>query len=70
MEAMIIKDLTGKEFTINDIEGSIAIVKEFLSYQTTADTLNLKRLDESVLRYWNDFYEKLLGLQQKASEKQ
>jgi len=64
---MTIRDLTGKEFIINDIEGSIAIVKEFLSYQTTAGTPNLKRLDESVLRYWNDFYEKLLGLRQQAS---
>jgi hypothetical protein len=60
---MELTDLEGRIFTINDIDGTIALVAEFLNYGTSGIFPSLQRLDEQRLRYWNDFYAKLLTLQ-------
>jgi hypothetical protein len=60
---MELMDLEGRIFTINDIDGTIALVAEFLNYRTSGIFPSLQRLDGQRLRYWNDFYAKLLTLQ-------
>nr|WP_067059982.1 hypothetical protein [Mucilaginibacter sp. L294] len=56
---MELTDIAGKVFTIHDVEGTIAVVTEFLAYQPSHAFGSLLEWDEQRLRYWLDFLEKL-----------
>ncbi len=59
---MHIIDREGTWIPIEDLEGTIKLVKAFIESYSPVDDASLQRLEENRLAYWQDFYEKLLSL--------
>jgi hypothetical protein len=57
---MKIIDSNGKEITVTDLELAIMQADDYLHYRHA--NLAFKKLDEGLQAYWEDIYEKLLGL--------
>ena len=59
---MEITDSQGMVITVTDIEASIAMVEDFISYSHIDADEGIRRFDEQRKAYWTDIHEKLLQL--------
>lgn len=58
---MTIIDLEGRPIEVNDLQATIALVEEFISYETEDEIPSVQRFNERRKEYWKDFHTKLLA---------
>lgn len=59
---MEITDLEGRVITITDLDASIAMVEDYMTYTHLDADESLRRLEGRRTAYWKDIHQKLLFL--------
>jgi hypothetical protein len=66
---MKLRDKQGRVFTITNIDRTITMVAEYMEYLNGHAEGGLKRFDEAIQAYWQDFYDKLIELKEEQNNK-
>ncbi len=59
---MYIQDIEGTTIVINDVTGTIRMIRAFLNFEQKHSEPSLQRLEQRRIEYWEDILQKLLAL--------